>query len=90
MGVEEDDAAGGDLQRAGGILALVLEVEQVLPQFVFGDPVGGLAEVCGQLPDSAEVSLLRPLGEAGELQILVHSMAKRGAHEWVLSKRKRR
>jgi len=38
--------------------------------------------VCRQLPDGAEVGLLRPLGESGELQILVHALAKRGAHEW--------
>jgi len=44
--------------------------------------------VCRQLPDGAEVGLLRPLGESGELQILVHALAKRGAHEWVFSKRR--
>ena len=38
--------------------------------------------MCRQLPDGAEVGLLRPLGESGELQILVHALAKRGAHEW--------
>ena len=77
MGVEEDDAAGGDLQGAGRILALVLEIDQVLPQLVFGDLVGRLVEVSGELPDGAEVSLLRPLGEAGQLEVLVHALAKR-------------
>ena len=46
--------------------------------------------MCRQLPDGAEVGLLHPLGGSGELQILVHALAKRGAHEWVFSKRGRK
>ena len=38
--------------------------------------------MCRQLPDGAEVDLLHPLGGSGELQILVHALAKRGADEW--------
>ena len=72
----------------GEYSSLVLEVDQVLPQFVFGDLIGRLVEVGGELPDGAEVSLLRPLGEAGQLEVLVHALAKRDAHEWVLSKRR--
>jgi hypothetical protein len=34
--------------------------------------------------DDAAVSGLRPLGEPGELQVLVHALAKREAHEWFL------
>ena len=88
IGVEEDEAAGGDLQRAGRIRPLLLEVDEVLPQFVFGDPVGRLVEVSGEMTDGAEVSFLGPLGEAGQLEVLVHALAKREAHEWVLSKRR--
>jgi hypothetical protein len=43
-----------------------------------------LAEVGGRLPDNTKVRGLRPLGEPGELQVLVHALAKREAHEWVL------
>ena len=42
----------------------------------------------GELPDGAEVHLLRTLGETGQLQILVHTSAKSGAHQWVFSKQK--
>ena len=69
-------------------MPLVLEIDQVLPHLLFGDLVGRLAEVCGELPDGTEVSLLGPLGEAGQLEVLVHALAKREAHEWVLSKRR--
>ena len=53
--VEEDDPAGGDLQRAWLVLSLVLEVQQVLPEFVLGDLVRRLVKVGGKLPDGAEV-----------------------------------
>ena len=55
---------------------------------MLGDLIRGLVEVGGELPDGAEVSLLGALGEAGQLEVLVHALAKRGAHEWVLSKRR--
>ena len=42
----------------------------------------------GELPDDAEVRGLRPFGEPGQLQVLVHALTKRDAHEWVLSKRR--
>ena len=51
---------------------------------MLGELIGGLAEVGGKLPDDTEVRDLRPLGEPGELQVLVHALAKRDAHEWVL------
>jgi hypothetical protein len=46
--------------------------------------------VCRQLPDGAEAGLLHPLGGSSELQILVHALAKSGAHEWVFSNRGRK
>ena len=42
----------------------------------------------GELTDNAEVRGLRSLGEAGQLQVLVHAMTKCGAHERALSKRR--
>ena len=55
-----------------------------------------LASTAGILPpgqtaaseSSAMVRAPRPFGEAGQLQVLVHALPKRGAHKWVLSKRK--
>ena len=41
----------------------------------------------GELPDGAEVGLLGALAEAGQLKVLVHPLAKRSGHEWLLSKR---
>jgi hypothetical protein len=64
------------------------EIEQVLTRFGFGNLVGRPSEVCGGLADGAEVHLLRTFGETGPLQILVHTLAKSGAHQWVLSKRR--
>ena len=62
-----------------------LRYEQVLADSLLGDPIGGLVEVVGELPDGAEVGLLGALAEAGELEVLVHLLTKRGGHEWVLS-----
>jgi hypothetical protein len=55
-----------------------------------------LASTAGILPpgqtaaseSSAMVRGLRPFGKAGQLQVLVHALTKRGAHQWVLSKRR--
>src|SRR5262245_23269011 len=88
MGVEEDDPAGGNLQRTSLVVPLVPEVEQVLTEFVLGDLIGRLVEVGGELSDNAEIGCLRSLGEACQLQVLVHALTKRGAHVWALSKRK--
>ncbi len=49
---------------------------------------GRLVDVCGELPDGAEIHLLRTLGEPGQLQILVHALTERDAHESALSKRR--
>ena len=43
--------------------------------------------VYGELPDDAEVSRLRAVGEPGELEVFVHALAKQGAHERNLSRR---
>jgi len=88
MGEEKYNASCGDLQRAGRVFSLVLEIEQVIPHFGFGNPAGRLVDMCGELPDGAEIHLLRALGEPGQLQILVHALTKSDAHERVLSKRR--
>ena len=87
VGEEEEDAAGGDLQRAGGVVAFVLEVEQVLAELLLGDLIGRLVEVGGEPPDDAEVSPLSSLSEPGELKILAHALAERSGHAGGLSKR---
>jgi hypothetical protein len=74
VGVEKLDAAVGDCQRCGGKLAIVLEVEQVLTNLLFGEPVGPCAEVIGELPHGAEVGLLGALTQAGELKVLLHPL----------------
>ena len=58
-------------------MSLVLEVQQVLSQFVLGDLIEGLAEVGGKLPDDTEVCDLRLFGEPGELQVLMLSSVQR-------------
>ena len=55
------------------------EIEQVLTRFGFGNLVGRPSKVYGGLADGAEVHLLRTFGETGQLQILVHTLAKSGA-----------
>jgi hypothetical protein len=91
--VEELDAAVGDGQRCGGKLSLVLEVEEVVADLLFGEAVGRCAEVVGELPDGAKVSLLGALAERGKLEVLVHPLAEcRGraechVHRKVLSQR---
>ena len=37
VSVEEEDAAGGDLQRSWRVAAFVLEVEQVFAELLLGD-----------------------------------------------------
>jgi hypothetical protein len=68
-------------------LSLVLEVEEVVADLLFGEAVGRGVEVVGQLPDGAEVSLLGTLAEAGNLEILEHALTERRGHVTVLSQR---
>jgi hypothetical protein len=81
VGIEEDETAGGNLQRTWFALPLVLEIDQVLSELALADQIGRLFEVGGHLPHSPEVRLLRPLGKAGQLKILVHALTKCGGHE---------
>ena len=72
MGIEELDGVKGDAQRAGGKPLVVLKVEQVVANLLFGQAVRWLVVVVRELPDGAEVSLLGTLAQAGELKVLVH------------------
>jgi hypothetical protein len=89
VSVEEEDAAGGDLQRTRRVVALVFEVEQVLAELLLGDLIGRLVEVGGEPLDGAEVSLLSSLSEPGELETLVHALTQASGHEWFLSRWRR-
>jgi hypothetical protein len=93
VGIEELDGALGDHQGSGGELAVVLEVEEVVADLVLADLVGWGVEVVGELPDGAEVGLLGPRAEAGQLEVLEHvpaeccRLAESRGHRQVLSQR---
>ena len=65
--VEELDPAQRDGETRGGEVLNVREVEEVLAELVFPEPVGRSVEVGGELVDGANVGLLRALGETVEL-----------------------
>lgn len=75
--VEELESGVGDLQGVGSPLLIILDVQQVVAQFVLGGQIGGLAEPLGELADGAEVGLMRSLGESGELQVREHLLGER-------------
>jgi len=54
----------------------VFEVEKVLPQFRFADPVRRLMIMCGQLAYGSGVCLLSSLRQTAELQTLDHSLSQ--------------
>src|ERR1700733_12563108 len=59
--IEELDTAVSDAEGGGGELAIVLEVEEVVAELRFGEPVGWGLEVIGELSDGAKVRLLGAL-----------------------------
>jgi len=77
-GEEELHAAVGDLHGAGGEGVLVLEMQEVLAEFLLADFARRLVHVFAQLPDLAKVRLLRALGEASELHVLHHPAVQFG------------
>ena len=87
VGGEELDAAGGDSQRGGGELAVVLQVEEIVADLLFTESGGRGVEVVGELPDGAEGGLLGAIAEAGQLQVLEHPLAECRGHLQVLSQR---
>jgi hypothetical protein len=74
---EEADSGESHTKRSIRELALVLELQEVPPQFGLADLVGRLAAVIGQLANRAQVSVHRPLGLAGQMQVLGHLLVER-------------
>src|SRR3954469_22817047 len=72
----------------GRKLFVVLEIQEVLSELRFGESIGSLVEVVGELPDGSEVGLLGAFAEAGQLEIVLHPLTKRRDHERVLSRRR--
>jgi len=71
------------LERALGDGPHVTQMDDVIAQLTFGQPVGRDAEMGGQLPHRSEVGLLRALGEAGKLHVLDHAFSEFG-HDDIL------
>ena len=46
---------------------VILEVEEVVANLLFAEPVGRCVVVVGELPDGAEVGVLGTCAEAGQL-----------------------
>jgi hypothetical protein len=95
VGVEELDAAVGDLQGAGGEVAVVLEIEKVVADLGLGEQVRRLAEVLGQLSHGTDVGFLGAFAAACELKVLDHPLAERGrgarnSHRETLSQRRKK
>ena len=95
VGEEELDAAVGDLEGAGGELAVVLQEQEVVADLRLGEQVRGPPEVRGQLPDGSDIGFLGPLAAACELKILDHPLAERGhgarsSHRETLSQRRKK
>ena len=71
---EELDAA----QRNGGggarVVLDVLHPEEVLVQFLFGNAIGRLVIVLGQLADRPDVAFLGAFGHTAQLQVFQHAL----------------
>lgn len=52
------------------------EAEEILAEFLLGDPVWLLVVVFGQLADGTQVRLLGFLGHAAELHVLEHAFSE--------------
>ncbi len=82
---EEPDPAQGDRRRRARDLLLVRQVQEVLPQVVFGDLVRTSVVMVGELTHGVHVAALRPCGEAPQLHILEHPLSQTG-HDDLLSR----
>ena len=81
---EELDAAQGDGDGRPGVVPVLRELEEVLPQLLVRHEVRRFAEVRGQLADGADVGLLGARRERAELHVLEHALAQR-CHGGLLS-----
>ncbi len=75
--VEELQAGVSDAERVAFPLLVVLDEQQVTPQVILGGEVGGLLQPLGELADAAEVGLVSPFTEAGQLHVVEHLLGKR-------------
>jgi hypothetical protein len=75
--IEELDAAEGNGVGAARHLLDGAQVEQVLPDLLFTELVGGGLIEAGQLSDRVDVGLDRAVGVAAELEVLDHALAER-------------
>ena len=74
VGVEELDDTVGDAEGGGRELAVILEMEEVLADLLFGESIWRDVEVVGQLPDGAKIGLLSAFAQTGELESLGHAL----------------
>ena len=79
--VEELDAAQGDGDGRPRVLLEIGEVEEILAEFLLGDPVGRFVVVFRQLADGAQVGLLGFLGHAAELHVFEHALSELRCHD---------
>ena len=78
--IEELEATERDGVGAAGDLLDSAQLEQVLPDLVFRELVGGGMIEPGQLCDGMDVGLDRTIGVAAELEVVDHALAER-CHE---------
>lgn len=70
VAVEEFQSGVGDLERIGLPLLIVFDEQQIASEVVFGGLVGRLIDPLCELADLAEVGLVGPFFQAGQLQVL--------------------
>ena len=80
---KELDAEEVLLERPFGDAPYVTQVNDVVAQLVFGQPVGREAEMGGQLPHHSKVGHLRVRDQAGKLHVLDHAFSEFG-HDDIL------
>ena len=72
---EELDAAQGNGGGGARVVLDVLHPEEVLAQFLFGNAIGRLVIVLGQLADRPDIAFLGAFGHAAKLQVFQHALA---------------
>src|SRR5664279_4727687 len=75
LDVEEAECCSVNLQCAGADLALVEQVEQVLPDLLRAEALGRSVEVFGEALDGCHINISSERGEVAELQLLKHAFA---------------
>jgi hypothetical protein len=62
-------------------------VKEAIANVLRTEPVRWGVKVVSQLPDRAQIALLRALAESGQLKVLEHPLAESRGHPNVLSQR---